>query len=600
MEVDGLSGLLDKGLPFDRSFYLKIKVEKDVEYSGVFIAKDFKKYSDVRSIEQKVNQYNRRRKLLPPETIRSLNFKTEAIKGDEKYKYLIVLCPPLPPNVRYEFILSNKYSEVQMFELYKLFDLIKHKADTDFKNWIDENEKGFGLNPIYERIPKKNREAYKEVVKDYNKTIVDFREDRLKSNRYLEFYERISKKEILNCSSLSGNEKIKCVSSNKILLEANTKKIVEQYLRFITSVCVEKKAGEIKNGVICSSQYPYNLSTYIKYQESLYKTFLSKLNPVYLIFDNNLASLSDDKELDKIATLIYKYGIDQSPSKDFKGSLEVLSNLKTLEKDSVIEILKGRGTITGQVASKLKPEFDYISAERNNHINIIAFNRLAKDLKLLSLVYGGSSNDIKRLLKESIEIISALKTQKDVLEEGIAEIRDLEAHVMSKNIFGNTQFEKISSEASKWILPDAGLLYAFSKEADIVRPFLGVNINFGPVDKDVRSRLMPKSRLENVPGLNRTLRFLRQHTSIMLGVTLGSIAIEDTRDDLFGGVNIATGLGFRFNRAIRLSSGALLYSQINPNPVVSDKKTKALWYFSATFDIEFQKATQNNLSKVFK
>lgn len=600
VEVDGLSGLLDKQLPFDRNFYLKIKVKKDVEYKRVLIARDFKKVTNVRSIEQKIKQYDNRKKLLPLESVRYLDFKTEMIKGDNDYKFLVVLCPPLPPNIKYEFILTNKYSSSQMLELFKLFDLINQNADLKLKNWIKKNEKSFWLYPDYNKIDEKIRETYKAVVNDYNATIVDFRENDSVNNRYLKFYNRIIDKDIVNCSPLKGNEKKSCNDNNKILLDTNTTKIVKQYLKFLTGVCVQKNTEELREGVICSSQSPYNLSTYITFHDSLYQKFLNDLDTLHLEITNNLMILSNNDVLDKIASLALDYRAKQRRTNDFETTLKVLSNFKTLKKDSIVEVLKGRGRINGELSAKYKPNFDYISAQANNSLNIIAITRLVDDLKSLLLFYPMNERDLKSSLNESLKILMALKSQKDVLDEGVSMIRDLEAHIVDKNVFGNTQFEKISTEAGKWILPDAGLLLAFSKESSVLRPFLGVNINFGPVDKDVRTRFMPKLNEENVPYMNRTLRYLRQHTSLMLGITLGSIRIDDTRDDLFGGVNIATGLGFRINRAIRLSSGTLWYNQINPNPVLSGKKIKALGYFSVSFDIEFQKATQNNLSKVFK
>jgi len=63
--------------------------------------------------------------------------------------------------------------------------------------------------------------------------------------------------------------------------------------------------------------------------------------------------------------------------------------------------------------------------------------------------------------------------------------------------------------------------------------------------------------------------------SVFLGLTINSIAEESLRDNLFGSNNIILGAGYQVSNAIRLSYGQVLFREINPNPVYSDRKTFA-------------------------
>ncbi|MET1259416.1 hypothetical protein ABV409_08740 [Flagellimonas sp. DF-77] len=594
VEVDGITGLIDKELPFDRSFYLKIKVKKEIEFIDVLITRDFKKMRGVQNLEKELKQFRKRRKQIEFEKLLRLKTTTEEIKDDKEYKYLSALCPPLPPNLKYEIILSRRYSSEETKELLKLMEVISNNVDPKFRKWI-KYEKEFGLNPNYSKMEDELKTIYSKIQKSYDSTIVDFSENNTGVNRYLEFYQRIVNMEALDCSSLQGSKKTDCEEFNEVLMKSGTLKIAQQYLVFLKSICTLNDDKNTGTELSCPNFFPYNLSTYVAISDKYYSSLVS-INQDYAAI---LENLIDKRCLNLTAKLIRDYQSEKGHSESFVNTIKTLSNLKILENDDLLQILKGKGKINGELTQELIEDSDFVALGNNTSENIKTFKTLIEDVKILSIIHPEQEIDLNAIVVESKKVISNLTEQSKAINKGVQKLKKLNSHIVDENIFGNTGFEKISSEASKWILPDAGLLFAFSKEANVLRPFLGVNINFGPVDKDVKSRFMPRGKENNIPNTNRTLRFLRQHTSLMLGVSVGSIKIEDSREDLFGSINIVTGLGFRVNRAIRLSGGTLWYNQINPNPLLSDKKTKALGFLSISFDIEFKNATQGNLGKVF-
>jgi hypothetical protein len=179
----------------------------------------------------------------------------------------------------------------------------------------------------------------------------------------------------------------------------------------------------------------------------------------------------------------------------------------------------------------------------------------------------------------------------------IQTIHKLENFATKEFILTNTYFSKVSTEAGKWVLPDFGVVFAPSnKSNNILIPFLGANINFGPVDKDIKTRFMSDSI---APGSSKVGRYVRNHFSMLLGVSIGTIKEEGVREDLLNGINIMTGLSYRVGHVVRVSGGALWFNGVDPNPTISDKKIKALGYISISFDIDFKNASGSTLNKLF-
>ncbi len=81
-----------------------------------------------------------------------------------------------------------------------------------------------------------------------------------------------------------------------------------------------------------------------------------------------------------------------------------------------------------------------------------------------------------------------------------------------------------------------------------------------------------------------------QRLSLILGVTLNSLAQEGARSDLFGSNNLMLGVGYQMFDGVKLSVGQLLFNELNPNQLISDdqKNLVSTLYVSATVDLQLK------------
>lgn len=567
VEVDPDTGLISEEFPFDRNFYIKLKIKKDVQIKSVSLARTYGPKFKIKDDEETIYD--------------NLIFREEEIKDEKEFKSLLVLAPPLSPNRQYELVLSKKYSGDELDNLMKLFYLLDEGVGIGLDKII-EKEKEFKVKEEQLKEFIKNEKDRLEFKKQIDSTIFDFSAIAFDNkSRYVDLYESIAKSEPEKCITTAPNPITKYICENDTL----TLNLVKQYLKLLENHC--------KKDLKCEGVFPYSLGTY--------KGVFLKVKPLFeslaLIKNSDITSLTDSDLLTKAAIALTnaKEGVK---GKDlYKTSLSILANLKSFDSRKSVKIVNGQGTISGELSQKITHQGNLASVKINVDKNISSFKTLVEDLKTVRLIYSSYEEIIESLISEANIVLGTLKKYSKDIEKIIKRAQKFDSHVLDEYVFANTQFQKLSTEANKWILPDVGLLYAFNKNSDVLRPFLGVNINFGPVDKDIKTRYI--SGDQNFNGANRFGRFLRQHTSLMLGISYGSLKIENERDDLFNSINVITGVGLRINRALRISGGTLWYNQVNPNPLISDKKTKAMGYFSLSFDIEFKKASGGNVSKLF-
>ncbi|MEQ8812784.1 MAG: hypothetical protein RIE59_27175 [Imperialibacter sp.] len=102
-----------------------------------------------------------------------------------------------------------------------------------------------------------------------------------------------------------------------------------------------------------------------------------------------------------------------------------------------------------------------------------------------------------------------------------------------------------------------------------------VNYNLKPVDKDVSLRTYPFYSLNRV--------------SAVLGLATTSIAEEGVRANLLGSNNLIVGVGYHPIHSVRVSYGALLFSEIGPNKILSNnQQLKATPYATVTLDLNLK------------
>ncbi|MEP1032358.1 hypothetical protein [Ekhidna sp.] len=146
--------------------------------------------------------------------------------------------------------------------------------------------------------------------------------------------------------------------------------------------------------------------------------------------------------------------------------------------------------------------------------------------------------------------------------------------------FFTTVPAKLESRAKERLSPQFGVASAFFKAGD--GQFAKVSLMFG-----VYYHLRPID--PNIP-VRTYSAFSTQRLSILLGVTLNSLAEEGSRSDLFGKSNLMLGMGYQVFDGVKFSVGQLFFNELNPNQLVSDdqRELKSTLYVSATVDLQLK------------
>jgi hypothetical protein len=137
-----------------------------------------------------------------------------------------------------------------------------------------------------------------------------------------------------------------------------------------------------------------------------------------------------------------------------------------------------------------------------------------------------------------------------------------------------------------YIIPDVGFAAINAAPSGSLRPYLGVNFNFFPVNRQV-----PYSLVHPSPHKYTFVGNFVRNLSLTAGVTIfNSFSGKDRYADLLGTTgSLLTGLALRVSDGIRLSGGACWVYKKNDNPL-SDMKTLAtLGYAALSIDLNLKK-----------
>ena len=123
--------------------------------------------------------------------------------------------------------------------------------------------------------------------------------------------------------------------------------------------------------------------------------------------------------------------------------------------------------------------------------------------------------------------------------------------------------EDLQTSSGHYFIPDLGLASAGTfvgrQFGYVVRPYLGVNISFVAINKN-----LPISSIQNKKLLHRL--------SAVVGLTTTALSRQGTYD-LIGSMSVVTGLAYRFSRAFRVTSGCLIYKRDARDPLLPAQVT---------------------------
>ena len=109
-----------------------------------------------------------------------------------------------------------------------------------------------------------------------------------------------------------------------------------------------------------------------------------------------------------------------------------------------------------------------------------------------------------------------------------------------------------------------------------VVPALGVNLYLRPINKNVPLRLKG--------GFMRRFAFTFGVTSTGIADGGGNPPTRSTRDDLVGSNSLLLGAGYRLSGSTRLTTGAIVFYELDPNPLKDDRTVSYSPFIALSFD----------------
>jgi hypothetical protein len=240
----------------------------------------------------------------------------------------------------------------------------------------------------------------------------------------------------------------------------------------------------------------------------------------------------------------------------------------------IIEVLLGRAKIKGNIIENTD-KFD----QKSGLLLWSAFNFLqnAKYKNGKKVLPFEWIKPIYENLEKWNSNVQSFDNLNDELFNQSDNIADLFNDLYSKN---NVQIsisttELLKTRESKYLGIDFGAMFAPEISSTFV--FEGFNFYFKPVNKNVSTK--------DIKGWDRVFKTM----SLSFGIAqrVGN-TYNDNYEELVGVGSPFVGMGYRLNKNLRLSSGAIFYESTNFNPLITETQVKSTYFFALSLDVSFQ------------
>ncbi len=234
--------------------------------------------------------------------------------------------------------------------------------------------------------------------------------------------------------------------------------------------------------------------------------------------------------------------------------------------------------------------FDIHSVAKNLNHNIqFVENLLIKPI----------SHDLKDSLEKYIYHVAKYK---DINQKIIDILRKNKKIIIIENsYFASSYTTGAESTIKQYVKPDIGIAYIpnnFNPENSLVRPYLGVNFYFRPINEEIPRRFVSHNSNPLYTWNESLLHYLGRSLSFQVGLTLNSIEKEGIRKDLTGNYNLITGVSWRITHVWGVSVGAMIYNKVDTNPLIDKTTIDAMYYTSITIDLKIKKILPDFTTKL--
>jgi len=216
--------------------------------------------------------------------------------------------------------------------------------------------------------------------------------------------------------------------------------------------------------------------------------------------------------------------------------------LKRLDRDKTFDELQASGDLTAENVAAIRA----LATPRTGAIDLAA----------------GDAFRMVNLGRNIAENATTRETRIDALADAARQ------EIRSVRLIGSDTVGSFDTFSNWYVSADAGFAYSHRAEASV--PYLGANIYFRPINKDVPLRMKG--------GFKRRV-------SATIGLTVSSLADSNAgRQDLFNTQSLLIGGGFRLTDMVRLGGGALVYKMNNNAGAATSTSIETSPYVSVSFD----------------
>lgn len=399
------------------------------------------------------------------------------------------------------------------------------RLKNDIKNFLEEIYLDEDPIPMFEIV----LTQFNNILKKYVENEI------FESNR-----KKVTELDLLVSLSVQIRE-LRNLQNKRIFLEKSNTKIVEDIINSLPKVCSEFNSINLddNNWEALSGNINKNIE---KFKDVTIRDFISFLKEdcngfiqtkKLILGDNSLVlnsgklKIIDTEKYNNIETLNFI-------SSGFKALIELRKPDKSQEYYF--------GKVSRLLFENLTHEFDYKTERGYEKDGLIAISE-----KMLSL---------KNKAKSEIPNILANKYTEVMLSQ-------IEYY----------SFTDVQSQSTPYVNVDLGILYA----DELNTPFIleTINFHFSPINRD--------ALLSDIKGICNQLK---KRLSFQVGLAQRLGPTDETFENYLAGAlgTPYVGLGFRANRILRISAGAIFYQQSNLNPVVDSKYTKSSFVFSVSIN----------------
>jgi hypothetical protein len=220
---------------------------------------------------------------------------------------------------------------------------------------------------------------------------------------------------------------------------------------------------------------------------------------------------------------------------------------------------------------------DAISELKDALINDITYDSIKYDNLLKKLIdpIKDTSDPLFKDTSSLFQSIDSFINQKITLIDPDQIIKNFEEGIFSLIAINTTYPPNFLEHSRLYVTLDAGVAYNF--KMDRWPTYVGVNIYFSALKKSIP--------LKQYIGLHN---ILASRTSMLVGITTGSIEEPGIRKGIIGNKALILGLGFRVTTFMKVNTGMFFYYLYDKNPTVSNDlyRTTASPFVSLSLDLD--------------